>query len=163
VLRIDELELGDAILVDALDLPAREALGLLSQCGLSEAQLLLRTPAELSDGQRYRFRLAKAISRRPRWIVADEFTASLDRTLARVIAYNVRRLADARGMGVLAATTHEDVVEDLDGAVEIQRRRAKKNESAWHETFGSARRPQATGVTSLGGITEATGSVFAGG
>jgi hypothetical protein len=173
VLRIDELELGDAILVDALDLPAREALGLLSQCGLSEAQLLLRTPAELSDGQRYRFRLAKAMSRRPRWIVADEFTASLDRTLARVIAYNVRRLADARGMGVLAATTHEDVVEDLDpdvlvrcdldGAVEIQRRRAKKNESAWHETFGSARRPQATGVTSLGGITEATGSVFAGG
>ena len=36
----------------------RSGLDRLAACGLSEARLLLRTPAELSDGQRYRFRLA---------------------------------------------------------------------------------------------------------
>lgn len=172
VLAIDGLNLGDAILVDGLDLPADEALGLLSQCGLSEAQLMLRRPAELSDGQRYRFRLARAIRLRPDWVLADEFTASLDRTLAKVIAYNVRRLADRRGIGFLLATTHDDVLEDLnpdvlvhcdlDGRVRVERRSVKKNQSAWRRSYGSARAPQAIGRTSLGGITEVTTSASAG-
>ncbi len=66
---------------------------------------MLRTPAELSDGQRYRFRLALAVARRPRWIVADEFTANLDRTLAQVIAYNLAKVLRRREIGLLAATT----------------------------------------------------------
>jgi ABC-type glutathione transport system ATPase component len=74
--------------------------------------------------------LALALSRRPTWLVADEFTATLDRTLARVIAFNIRRLADRMGVGFLLATTHEDVAEDLspdvhvccrlDGAIEVR-------------------------------------------
>jgi ABC-type ATPase with predicted acetyltransferase domain len=56
VLNIDTLDLGNRILVDSFNLPVKESLQLLSMCGLGEAQLLLRTPQELSDGQRYRFR-----------------------------------------------------------------------------------------------------------
>lgn len=173
ILRIEDLDLGETILVDGLGMSADEALGLLAHCGLSEAQLLLRTPAELSDGQRYRFRIAKALSRRPRWVMADEFTASLDRTLAKVIAYNVRRLSDRRGIGFLLATTHDDILEDLnpnvlvrcdlEGTVQVERRAVKKNESVWRMSYGSARVPRATGVTSLGGITAATRSASAGG
>lgn len=55
VLNIDTLDLGSRILVDSFNLPVKETLQLLSMCGLGEAQLLLRTPQELSDGQRYRF------------------------------------------------------------------------------------------------------------
>ena len=55
------LELPDGPLVDALGGPVEGRLGLLAACGLSEARLLLRTPMELSDGQRYRFRMAYAI------------------------------------------------------------------------------------------------------
>ncbi len=112
-LSLDELTLPDRILIDALPLPVAEAMGLLSACGLGEAQLMLRTPCELSDGQRYRFRLALALSRRPEWVVADEFTATLDRTLAKVVAYNIRRQCDRTGTGFLLATTHEDIVADL--------------------------------------------------
>ena len=173
---------------------------------------MLRTPAELSDGQRYRFRLALGLSKKPRWIVADEFTATLDRTLARVIAFNIRRLADRTGTGFLLATTHEDVIEDLDpdvhvrcrldGEVSVERTsgdegsshadgctlresdapaephriedvfsdptrrepgpagspRKKKEPSRLHKISGSARRPSATGRTSLGGIIAATTS-----
>src|SRR5262245_53612414 len=49
-------------LVDALPGPVASRLGVLAACGLYEARLLLRTPAELSDGQRYRFRIALAVS-----------------------------------------------------------------------------------------------------
>ena len=113
LISLDDLTLPDALLIDALDLPADEAMNVLSSCGLGEAHLMLRTPSELSDGQRYRFRLALALSKQPQWVIADEFTATLDRTLAKVIAFNIRRLADRTGTGFLLATTHEDVAEDL--------------------------------------------------
>src|SRR5690348_2377511 len=55
VLEITSLPVGDELLIDALHLEALEAMQLLAQCGLGEARLLLRRPAELSDGQLYRF------------------------------------------------------------------------------------------------------------
>jgi ABC-type lipoprotein export system ATPase subunit len=120
VVYLDDLTLPAALLIDALGLPAPEAMQLLSTCGLGEAHVMLRTPAELSDGQRYRCRLALALSQRPRWVVADEFTATLDRTLAKVIAFNLRRVADRTGVGFLLATTHEDVAEDLQPDVRVR-------------------------------------------
>jgi ABC-type ATPase with predicted acetyltransferase domain len=131
LLSLDSLTLPDTLLIDALDLPVERGMSLLASCGLGEAQLMLRRPEELSDGQRYRFRLALALSKHPRWVLADEFTATLDRTLARVIAFNLRRLADRTGTGFLLATTHEDVADDLapdlhvrcrlDGEIEVSR------------------------------------------
>lgn len=181
VLTLEALALPDRLVIDALDRPTPEAMNLLSACGLGEAHLMLRTPAELSDGQRYRFRLALALSQRPQWIVADEFTATLDRTLAKVIAFNIRRLADRTGTGFLLATTHEDVAADLDpdlhvrcrldGELAVERREtagesdqdaaappatAKKNvASRSTRSCGFPPRPAATGRTSLGGITAA--------
>jgi ABC-type ATPase with predicted acetyltransferase domain len=126
------LPLPDAPLVDALPGPVEDRLATLAGCGLSEARLLLRTPAELSEGQRYRFRLAFALASGAPWVAADEFTATLDRTLAKVVAFNLRKLVTRTGVGVLAATTHEDVAADLqpdlhvrchgDGRVEAERR-----------------------------------------
>src|SRR5436305_5044716 len=56
------VRLPDVPLVDALPGSVAERLDALAACGLSEARLLLRTPDELSYGQRYRFRLALAVS-----------------------------------------------------------------------------------------------------
>ncbi len=163
VINIDHLDLGDHILVDALGLPADDAIRLLAACGLGEAQLMLRTSAELSDGQRYRFRLALAIAQQPDWILADEFTATLDRTLAQIVAFNIRRLCSRTGIGFLLATTHEDVVADLqpelhlqcelDGQHELTERSAKKKRCSLPRNSGSAKEPNPTGRISLGGIT----------
>lgn len=180
VLSIDELDLGTQPLIEALPCEPPEAMQLLSQCGLGESRLMLRAPSELSDGQRYRFRLALAVALKPRWVVADEFTATLDRTLAQVVAFNLRRLSTRTGIGFLLATTHEDVAADLDpdvhvccrldGAIEVQRKDGvtaetseaadtgsvrKKKASASATNSGSAKRPNATGRISLGGITGA--------
>ena len=112
-LDLPSLPLGTQTLVDAIPLPFEESLQLLAMCGLGEAPLLLRTPQELSEGQRYRFSLALAVALRPQWIIADEFTAVLDRTTAKVIAYNVRRIADRYGVGFLLATAQSDITADL--------------------------------------------------
>jgi ABC-type ATPase with predicted acetyltransferase domain len=171
----EHLELPELPLVDALPRPLEETLDLLSACGLSEARLLLRTPGELSDGQRYRFRLAlglgQAIARGARFLAADEFTATLDRRLAQVIAFQLRRLADRRGVGFLLATAHEDIVEDLapdwlvrcrlDGPVAVEHsppgagRPPGRRSVCFFASCGSARAPVPTGRTSLGGITAA--------
>lgn len=148
--------------------PLHETMSLLAACGLGEAQLLLRTAAELSDGQRYRFRLACGLARKPRWILADEFTAALDRTLARVIAFNLRKLAARLGVGCLLATTHADILDDLqpdllvrcrlDGDPLVTRPAVKKKTSA--SVTNSPSRPDrcAIGRISLAGITAATNS-----
>jgi len=114
------MALPDVPLVDALSGRIEDRLSLLAACGLSEARLLLRAPGELSDGQRYRFRLAFAIGRvafsSPRnegTLVADEFASNLDRILARVLAYNLRKIVTRMGVGILLATTHDDITSDL--------------------------------------------------
>ena len=163
VLNLDELELPQVSLVDGLQGSFDEALRWLSLCGLGEAQLMLRTPAELSDGQRYRYRLALGLSHQPDWILADEFTATLDRTLAKVIAFNLHKLCTREGIGFLLATTHEDIVDDLqpelhvrcglDGNIVQSRRKRKKKVSALPTILNLPSVPSRTGRTSLGGIT----------
>jgi ABC-type ATPase with predicted acetyltransferase domain len=130
------LELPELPLIDALPGPVDDRLSALAACGLSEARLLLRTPAELSDGQRYRFRLALAVAsaqwpvvseqagegsalatgHRPLttpFLLLDEFAALLDRPLAKVLAFNLRKLVTRTGVGVLGATAHDDLAADL--------------------------------------------------
>jgi ABC-type lipoprotein export system ATPase subunit/GNAT superfamily N-acetyltransferase len=107
------LPLPEVPLIDALPGSVEDRLARLAACGLSEARLLLRTPAELSEGERYRFRVCLALASGRPWIAADEFTATLDRTLAKVVAFNVRKLVARTGVGLLAATTHEDIADDL--------------------------------------------------
>jgi ABC-type lipoprotein export system ATPase subunit/GNAT superfamily N-acetyltransferase len=110
---ISALKLPDVPLIDALPGPLEARLATLAACGLSEARLLLRRPSELSEGERCRFRLAHALPALPPFIACDEFTATLDRTLAKVVAFNVRKQASRTGVGLLTATTHTDIVDDL--------------------------------------------------
>ncbi len=102
------------------------------------------------------------------FLLADEFTAALDRPLAKVVAFNLRKLVTRTGVGVLAATTHDDVAEDLNpdlwvrcgggGLIDVERRDVKKNRSASAASYGSRTAPSPTGRTSRGGITAATTS-----
>jgi len=170
VVSLDDLVWEEKILVDLVPLPLEETLSLLASCGLGEAHLMLRTPSELSDGQRYRFRLALALAQGPAWILADEFTATLDRRLAKILAFNLRKAASRTGIGFLLATTHDDVARDLsphlhvvcrlDGEIEL--RQAELHEVAVKKKCpgsptpcGSPLRPNPTGRISLGGITGA--------
>ena len=113
LLRPDDMPLPECAVIDAPSLPYVKAMGLLTSCGLGEPRLLLRRPQELSDGQRWRLRLALALAKEPDGIIVDEFTAALDRTTAKVVAVNLRRQCTRTGVGALVATCHNDVLTDL--------------------------------------------------
>lgn len=173
---LDRLHLPDVPLADAMPGSLTENLSLLAACGLGEAQLLLRTPSELSEGQRYRFRLALGWAEslrlrgdEPRWLAADEFSATLDRVLAKVVSYNLRRLVRSPRLGLLLATTHEDVIDDLDpdvmvrcdldGRIDVATpRQAGVRPISFFANAGAARVPSPIGRTSRGGIIAATTS-----
>jgi ABC-type ATPase with predicted acetyltransferase domain len=127
VVNLDRVGLDrDKTLIDQIGTSTNDALRILSIAGLNDAYLYIRKPDELSDGQRYRFRLAKAIETGAEVWVADEFMAVLDRTAAKVIAYSVQKTARKVGATVIVATTHTDMVPDLQPSLYIEKRYREK-------------------------------------
>ena len=97
-----------------------EAMGLLTACGLGEPASWLRRFDQLSEGERFRARLARAISmhrrmksRMPAPLLCDEFGASLHRRIAQAIAFNLRKLATRERLALVIATSRDDVEADL--------------------------------------------------
>jgi len=98
--------------------PLSSAMKVLTACGLGEPRLWTRREAELSDGERFRVALARAVGRALHGdgrttILCDEFTATVHRRLARCIAYNLRKLVSRMRLSLICATSHEDVAADL--------------------------------------------------
>lgn len=123
VVSIDGVELLDKPLIDQLGGDSMaDAIRLLSIAGLSDAYLYIRKPSELSDGQRYRFRLAKLIEGDADVWVADEFGAVLDRVTAKIVAWNVSKIARSLGKTLIVATTHTDLQEELAPSLKITKR-----------------------------------------
>jgi len=109
-------------LIETVGKTTGEALELLSKVGLNDAFLFLRSYAQLSDGQKYRYKIAKMIESQAQFWIMDEFAATLDRDTAKIVAYNLQKHARQQGKAVLAATTHTDVFEDLNPSVHIHKR-----------------------------------------
>jgi len=121
--RMSDVEVDpDKPLIDTVGGSVEEGLKLLSKVGLNDAFLFVRRYSQLSDGQRYRYRLAKLIESGAQWWIMDEFCATLDRETAKIVAYNVQKLARKLGKAVIAATTHTDLFEDLAPSVHVHKR-----------------------------------------
>jgi ABC-type ATPase with predicted acetyltransferase domain len=121
VSNIDETTLVPRPIIDQIGDDLNEALRLLSVAGLNDANLFIRKPVELSDGQRYRFRLAKLIEEKAQVWVADEFLAILDRDSAKVIAYDMQKIARSVNATLIVATTHQDIEHDLAPNVTVEK------------------------------------------
>jgi energy-coupling factor transporter ATP-binding protein EcfA2 len=113
-------------LVETVGSSLEEALELLSRVGLNDAYLFLRHYEHLSDGQKYRWKLAKMIESKAQFWILDEFASMLDRDTAKIIAFNLQKLARQQGRAVLAATCHTDLYEDLNPSVHIHKRYGKE-------------------------------------
>jgi len=125
---IDAIEFQDKPLINQIGTDTNDALRLLAIAGISDAYLYIRKPTELSDGQRYRFRLAKLIESRAQVWVADEFMAVVDRDTAKNIAFNMQKVARTAGATLLVATTHTDLRQDLAPTLYIEKRYREKIE-----------------------------------
>jgi lipoprotein-releasing system ATP-binding protein len=86
-------------------------LELLRGVGLEARAHLL--PRALSGGERQRVALARALYKRPRLLLADEPTGSLDKRNAERMAELMKALCHDLGIALLIATHDEHLVSDL--------------------------------------------------
>ncbi|HPF39795.1 MAG TPA: ABC transporter ATP-binding protein [Phycisphaerae bacterium] len=102
---------------------AERAAALLEQVGMSHR--LNNLPTTMSGGERQRVAVARAMANRPRLILADEPTGSLDSLTGQRLLGLLTDLRDATGV-TLVVVTHERAVADkadrtirmLDGRIE---------------------------------------------
>jgi ABC-type lipoprotein export system ATPase subunit/GNAT superfamily N-acetyltransferase len=95
------------------------AMRALAAAGLADARAMLKPPAQLSLGQRWRLALAIALnrargSRGPALIIADEFASTLDDLTARAVARLLRRAVDRHPrLAAAVATTRNHLATQL--------------------------------------------------
>jgi len=119
---LDEITFQDKPVLDHLGATTAEALHLLARAGISDAWIYIRKPSELSDGQRYRLKLAMLLEQDADVWIADEFGAVLDRVTAKVISFNLQKVARERGKTFMVATTHTDLIDELGPDLTIYKR-----------------------------------------
>ena len=103
----------DKTLIDCIDADLLTSLRMLSTAGLNDVFCILNQPANLSEGQKYRVRLAMAMAAKKKFIFADEFCSELDRITAAVISYNIHKFAKRTGTTFILASSHDDILLDL--------------------------------------------------
>ena len=86
------------------------AMEALSTVGIAEQAQ--KYPAHLSGGQRQRVAIARALIRKPRIVLADEPTASLDQKSGREIVEIIRKMAKELGVTVVLVT-HDNRILDI--------------------------------------------------
>ncbi|HVZ94834.1 MAG TPA: hypothetical protein VG797_10025 [Phycisphaerales bacterium] len=141
------VRLGSRGCLELLGGDARTAMERMSRVGLAEAKCLVARADELSEGQKFRLRIAVALQdedspqkrrgRRgrtrgdgncskenksaPRAVVIDEFGGPLDDVTARGVARLLRRKVDrADGLWVVVACTRAELVEQVSPDVRVE-------------------------------------------
>jgi len=111
---------GDMAVVDRIAPWASlsEALSILTRCGLAEAHLWVRPFDALSDGERFRARLARAVALHSRAgaaapLLCDEFCSTLHRQAAKAISFGFRKIVVQRQLSAVVACSNEDIIADL--------------------------------------------------
>jgi len=122
-INLSDIELSaDKTLVDCIEGDFLTAINLLSTAGLNDVFCVLNQPANLSDGQKYRYRLAMALAAGKKYIFADEFCTNLDSITACVISCNIRRYANRQGVTFILASVRQDMLVELCPDVLVEKR-----------------------------------------
>lgn len=88
------------------------AVDLLGDVGIGAAQVG-RYPHELSGGQRQRVSVARALAVRPKFLIADEPTSSIDVSAQAQLLMLLKRIQSERGLGLVFITHNLRVVRYL--------------------------------------------------
>jgi len=119
----------DKTVIDCFDEDIIASLRTLNMVGLGDVFSILNRPSRLSDGQKYRFRLAQTLMSGRPFVFADEFCSELDRITAATVAFNVHRFVKGAGSGaarraqttLILASSRDDILIDLAPDVLIEK------------------------------------------
>lgn len=125
---LNKVELDERPVIELVGKTIGEATELLAKAGISDAYIYTRKPSELSDGQRYRLKLALVMDSGADIWIADEFGAVLDRVTAKAVAFSMQKVARRMGKTFMIATTHTDLQAELAPDLTITKRFREKVE-----------------------------------
>lgn len=113
-INLDDIALpNDRTVIDCIDGDCLDAISSLCQAGIGDVFNALEYPHRLSDGEKYRFRLAKAIGSGAEAIFADEFCSNLDRLTAASVAYKIGQFARKHKKTLVLASSHDDIMREV--------------------------------------------------
>ena len=140
VANINNVVLKEKPIVELLGETTNHAVSLLQLAGIGDAYLLLRKPSQLSDGQRYRLKIALLLEQEADVWVCDEFGAVLDRKTAKLLAFTLWKMSLKRNATAVIATTHKDLVLDFGTQILIDKSYAheinmQKFNPEWYERY----------------------------
>jgi ABC-type ATPase with predicted acetyltransferase domain len=140
VSNINDVVLKEKPIVELIGNTTNEAVSLLQMAGIGDAYLLLRKPSQLSDGQKYRLKIALLLEQDADVWICDEFGAVLDRKTAKLLAFTLWKMSLKRNVTAIIATTHKDLVLDFGTQLLIDKSYAheieiQKFNSEWYETY----------------------------
>jgi ABC-type ATPase with predicted acetyltransferase domain len=95
------------------ELSYSDAADLLSKIGLSQVPCWVKPAGCLSNGQKERAKIAKAVSFPSDLYVFDEWTSVVDRNVAAVMSHSIQKMARRDNKKFVLVTCHYDVMEWL--------------------------------------------------
>jgi ABC-type polar amino acid transport system ATPase subunit len=114
--------------------------------GFSSPPNWLKPYQVLSNGEKMRVELAKALLEGDSTIVFDEFTSVVDRDVAKVVSMVVAKTIRKESRQFVAITCHYDVIDYLEpdwifSTDEMKMLPVKKNDQNWQSIYTKAIRP----------------------
>jgi ABC-type thiamine transport system ATPase subunit len=107
-------EHGRAVVDGFGPMPIKDVVGALSAVGFASPPSWLKPYHVLSNGEKFRVNLARAIADPAPLVAVDEFSSVVDRQVARIGAHATAKAVRAKpGKQFVAVTCHEDVLEWL--------------------------------------------------
>jgi ABC-type lipoprotein export system ATPase subunit len=97
------------------------ALDALERVGLGDAQAYV-LPHELSGGEQQRVAVARSIATRPRLLLADEPSGSLDRATAAIVVAALRETVKQDGSSLVVATHDDEIAALFENQVAVEDR-----------------------------------------
>ena len=85
----------------------------LGGAGLASVVTWIRPAKTLSNGQQARAEMALQLASDKEFIIIDEFTSVVDRTVAKAMAHTIQKVARKLGKKIILLSCHYDVIEWL--------------------------------------------------
>lgn len=103
------------------DMNIADFISWISKFGLAEAKLFNTPYRYLSEGQKYRVKLAYSLKDIPKTIIIDEFLSVLDRVTANIVAFNFQKICRQYDINAYIATANTDLIQSInpDNVIEI--------------------------------------------
>src|SRR3990172_2826913 len=113
---INNYEYDNNAVIDNMpkDLTVKQITGMFNSVGFATVWSWLKPYSVLSNGERMRVDLARAILSNNDTIVFDEFTSVVDRTVAKTASYAISRAIRKTNKKFVAVACHRDIVEWLE-------------------------------------------------